>query len=89
MDARYIEDFLTEVDQFLEKHDVPMYCGEYGVIDVADIESRANWTEDMADYCLKRGIGRAIWSYRGMNFTMVNEEGKGIDPVLIGAASKH
>ena len=87
MDARYIEDFLIEVDQFLEKHDVPMYCGEYGVIDMADMESRANWTEDMAKYCLKRGIGRAVWSYRGMNFTMVDEDGKGIDAGLIQAAS--
>ena len=89
MDKRYITDFLTEVDQFLEKHDVPLYCGEYGVIDCSDLESRPNWPEDVSEYCLARGIGRAIWSYRGMNFTMVDEEGKAIHPGLIKAAAKH
>ena len=47
-----------------------------------------NNVDGSLDYCLKRGIGRAIWSYRGMNFTMVGENGKGIDPGLIRAAAK-
>lgn len=89
MDARYIKDFLADVDKFLEKHDVPLYCGEYGVIELTDIESRTNWTCDMAKYCLERGIGRATWSYRDMDFTFVDKEGKGIDCKLIEAAALH
>ncbi|MBQ6550481.1 MAG: cellulase family glycosylhydrolase [Lachnospiraceae bacterium] len=89
MDARYIEKFLVAVDEFLAEHDVPLYCGEYGVIELTDIESRANWTYDMAQYCLKRGIGRAAWSYRDMDFTFVNKDNTPIDPELIKAAALH
>lgn len=38
MDARYIEDFLAGVDEFMEAHpDALLYCGEYGVIHAASV----------------------------------------------------
>ena len=30
----------------------------------------------MAAFCTQHGIGRALWSYRGMNFGLVDEETK-------------
>ena len=89
MDKQFVHAFLRPAREFIEAHDVPLYCGEYGVIDVADAQSRANWTRDVAEFCLQNGIGRAMWSYRGMGFTMVDREGKAIDGELVRAAAKH
>ena len=89
MDACYIADFLRGVDDFMAEHeDALLYCGEYGVIQNADLESRINWTKDVGDYCVQRGIGRATWTYRG-GFSMVGPDGKAIDDGLIYAASFH
>ena len=89
MDKQFVHAFLRPAREFIEARDVPLYCGEYGVIDVADAQSRANWTRDVAEFCLQNGIGRAMWSYRGMGFTMVDREGKAIDGELVRAAAKH
>lgn len=89
MDKQFVHAFLRPAREFIEARDVPLYCGEYGVIDVADAQSRANWTRDVAEFCLQNGIGRAMWSYRGMGFTMVDHEGKAIDGELVRAAAKH
>ena len=89
MDAGYIRAFLQPAKDFVLEHDLPLYCGEYGVIDFADCESRANWTKDVANFCLEYGIGRAIWSYKGMSFTMLNKEGKALHEGLIQAAALH
>lgn len=89
MDAGYVRAFLQPAKDFVLEHDLPLYCGEYGVIDFADCESRANWTRDVANFCLEYGIGRALWSYKGMNFTMLNKEGKALHEGLIQAAALH
>jgi len=89
MGAGYVRTFLQPAKEFIEKNDLPLYCGEYGVIDFADVQSRANWTRDVADFCIENGIGRAIWSYKGMNFTMIGRDGKALSESLVRAASIH
>ncbi|MGI5885553.1 MAG: glycoside hydrolase family 5 protein [Candidatus Spyradocola sp.] len=73
MDRDFVFRFLQPAADFIAEHDLPLYCGEYGVIDEADLESRAAWTQDVAAFCTQYGIGRALWSYRGMNFGLVDE----------------
>lgn len=51
-----------------QKYNLPLYCGEYGVIDQADPEASLEWFTDINSAFVKHGIGRAAWSYRGMNF---------------------
>lgn len=89
MDEQFVHAFLRPAKEFIDAHNLPLYCGEYGVIDVADSQSRANWTRDVAKFCIQYGIGRAMWSYRGMSFTMVDQNGKAIDEDLIRAAALH
>lgn len=89
MGAGYIRAFLQPAKDFIEEHDLPLYCGEYGVIENTDVDSRANWTRDVADFCLENGIGRAIWSYRGMDFTLIDKDGKALSDKLIKAAALH
>jgi hypothetical protein len=45
-----------------------LYCGEYGVNELADPESAVNWYKDIHTVLDKYGIGRAMWSYKGMDF---------------------
>lgn len=87
MDRRYIDLFLQPAKDFIAKTGKPLYCGEYGVIERADAESRAAWTEDMAAFCIENGIGRAIWSYKQMDFTMIDEDRKPISDRLFKAAA--
>lgn len=87
MDAKYMEAFLQPAKDFIATHQLPLYCGEYGVIDNTDVDSRAAWTKDLAEYLVKQGIGRAIWSYKGMNFSLIDEEGKPLSDALIQAAA--
>ena len=89
MDKQFVYAFLQPAKDFIDAHDVPLYCGEYGVIALADNDSRANWARDVAEFCISNGIGRAMWSYRGMDFTMVDEEGRTLHEGLTKAAAWH
>ena len=49
-----------------------MYCGEYGVIDLADSESKLNWARDICSVFDRHGIGRAYWNYKEKDFGIIN-----------------
>ena len=55
-----------------EKRNIPLYCGEYGVIDLADDISKINWTADICSVFDKYNIGRAYWNYKEKDFGIVN-----------------
>lgn len=52
---------------------VPLYCGEYGVINVADPAFAIKWHRDMHAIFEKYQIGRALWSYKEMDFGLIDE----------------
>ena len=51
-----------------EERNVRLYCGEYGVIDLADPQSTLNWYKDVHKVFNKYSIGHSMWSYKNMNF---------------------
>lgn len=55
-----------------EKRNIPLYCGEYGVIDLADDISKINWTADICSVFDKYNIGRAYWNYKEKDFGIIN-----------------
>jgi aryl-phospho-beta-D-glucosidase BglC (GH1 family) len=55
-----------------EERGVSLYCGEYGVIDLADPESTVAWYKAIHAAFEKYGIGRAAWSYREMDFGLLH-----------------
>lgn len=61
-----------------EKSDVPLYCGEYGVIDLADPEATLRWLRDITAVFDRHGIGRALWTYKRMDFGLIDEH---YDPI--------
>lgn len=47
MDAGFMEKLIAEAVEAAENANVPLYCGEYGVIDRAEISDTAIWYEDI------------------------------------------
>lgn len=69
---KFFENLLESAIRTASERNVPLYCGEYGVIDVADTEGTLNWIKDFTSVLDKYSIGRALWSYRSMNFGLVD-----------------
>lgn len=51
-----------------KENNVPLYCGEYGVIDKAEPEDVVKWFSCINSVFEKHGISRCVWSYRDMDF---------------------
>ena len=64
----YFIDFMAEAAACAKEKDVPLYCGEYGVIDCASPEDALQWYRMIHEAFEHYGIGRAAWSFRQMDF---------------------
>lgn len=73
MGAEFMDKLISEAVDAAVNADVPLYCGEYGVIDQAVISDTSVWFEDIHSVFEKHGIGRAVWTYKEMNFG-INDE---------------
>lgn len=72
-----------EAVECAEKYNVALYCGEYGVIDRADTKSTLNWFKDINNMFNYYGIGRAVWSYKKMDFGIIDDHYSDIYSELI------
>ena len=69
----FFEILFAEAIAIAEERDVPLYCGEYGVIDQAPAGSTLNWYRDINSVFEKHNIGRAMWTYKKMNFGFIED----------------
>ena len=69
----FFEDIFTPAIRKAEADNVPLYCGEYGAIDLAAGEDRLRWLKDIHAVFNKYGIGRALWNYKEKDFGMQDE----------------
>lgn len=67
----YFEEMFAEALRVAEERNVPLYCGEYGVIDQADPEEALKWFRCISGVFDKYKIGRAVWSYKEMDFGLI------------------
>ena len=67
-DEDYFEYLLADAIKVAEERNVPLYCGEYGVIDLADREDAAKWFKLFHAVMDRHKIGRAVWNYKQMDF---------------------
>lgn len=65
--------FFAEAVRIADMYNVPLYCGEYGVIDNVDTDATLRWFQDIHDVFEECQIGRAVWSYKEMNFGITGE----------------
>lgn len=76
--AAMLSPLFDEAVRTAAERDVPLYCGEYGVIDLAAPEHKLEWVKDVHSIFEKYGIGRAMWCYKGMDFGLTDESGQNI-----------
>lgn len=73
MGAEFMDKLISEAVTAAEQKNVPLYCGEYGVIDMADIQDTVSWYRDIHSIFQKYGIGRAAWTYKQLDFGLSGE----------------
>lgn len=73
LDSDYFEHEFKEAFAIAEKRGVPLYCGEYGVIDRADPKDAVEWFRAISKVFERHNVGRAAWSYRQMDFGIDDE----------------
>ena len=80
--SEYFELYMKEAIRVADERDVMLYCGEYGVIELADPKDALKWYKLICGCFDKYGIGRAAWSYKEMDFALNTEEMSGVRKCL-------
>ncbi|MBQ6321542.1 MAG: cellulase family glycosylhydrolase, partial [Lachnospiraceae bacterium] len=78
IDAGFFKTIFRPAVEAAEAYDIPLYCGEYGVIDLAGERDVLNWFRDIHEAFEAYGIGRALWNYREKDFGITDSR---LDPV--------
>lgn len=81
----FFEDIFRVAIEAAERDGVALYCGEYGVIDLADNDSKIKWLTDIHSVFKKYGIGRALWNYKEKDFGFVDDSFASIKQQFIDA----
>lgn len=80
MDKEYIRQSLEGAVAFVKAHpDKILWCGEFGTIRHADINSRENWMEDVISILNEYDIPYCVWNYLstpndGNRFSLVDDD---------------
>ncbi len=82
--AEYFERLFADALKTAEERGVTLYCGEYGVIELAERRSAINWYRDIHAAFEKYGIGHALWCYKGKDFGLTDGALSGIKDEIIG-----
>lgn len=76
--VEYFERMFKVALKISEKYRVPLYCGEYGVIDKANPNDALNWFKDIHCALHKHNISRAAWTYKEKDFGFIDEHYKSV-----------
>jgi hypothetical protein len=87
MDQDYLKEALQPAVVFVQETGHPVYCGEFGVIERASMSTRINWTKDFCTLLREFKMGYAYWSYKAMDFGLVDREGKIVSKELVKAVT--
>ncbi|MGN1422364.1 MAG: glycoside hydrolase family 5 protein [Oscillospiraceae bacterium] len=73
MGAGFMELLIIEAVNAAENAGVPLYCREYGVDYFAPPTDTLAWFRDIHSVFEKYGIGRAVWTYKKLDFGITDE----------------
>lgn len=76
VEPAYFEKVFDEAIKVAEEKNTSLYCGEFGVINLADTESTLNWYKMILPALKKNNIGFAAWSYKEMDFGLIDDHMK-------------
>lgn len=87
-DKNWVRRALQPAVDFTRQTGKTVFCGEYGVIDRADSQTRRNWNRDLVAVLNETGIGHTYWSYKQMDFGLVGADGRVLDEKLVEIVSQ-
>ena len=70
--VEYFEGIFAGAIKKAKENNTILYCGEYGVIDKADPKEALKWYKDINATFKKFGIGHCVWSYKEMDFGIID-----------------
>ena len=73
IDRRFMESEMEVAAEVGKKMNVPVYCGEYGVIDKVNGMDLLRWYDDIHAVFDKYGFGRAAWNYKEKDFGIIDD----------------
>lgn len=83
MGADVFEYMIAEAKAAADEAGVDLYCGEMGVIDLAPTKDTLNWFRDADEAYRRNDIGYCVWSYKKMDFGIIDEHYDDIRDELI------
>lgn len=81
----FFEKLFKDAVKYAGEKNVPLYCGEYGVIDRAPVQDTLRWLKDINESFEKHCIGRALWNYKNKDFGLMDEHYSEIREEMIKA----
>ena len=82
MGVEFHEDMISSALEVAKNTGIPLYCGEFGVIDRADEEDAIRWYSDIFELFKKYDIGYSLWSYKEMDFGIMGDDYKEVRDYL-------
>jgi len=73
MGQDFIKEMIGEAVSAAQKAGVPLYCGEFGVIDQAPVQDSLRWFKDVLSVFGEYDIGHAMWTYKQMDFGLTED----------------
>ena len=80
MDIEYMREIIAPAKEFIKNHpDKILWCGEFGTIRHADMNSRENWMRDVITLLKENNIPYSVWNYLstpndGNRFSLVDDD---------------
>lgn len=75
-DKAALAKMLEPVLAFQAAHQVPIFCGEFGVYHKAPRPDQLRWIKDFTELLADNGFGFTYWSWRGMDYGVLEPTGK-------------
>jgi endoglucanase len=77
-----LEKMMQKPLRLADSLNLPLYCGEFGVINKSPVEDKLEWYRDMVAIFEKHGIAYANWNYKAGSFGIVDQNLKPDVPMV-------
>lgn len=77
-----LEELIMQPIEFAKRHNLPLYCGEFGCFPTVPRESLLNWYADVTDIFENHQIAWTKWDYKGGFGIIDRETGEEITDIL-------
>jgi endoglucanase len=73
-DKDALEKMMAKPLKLADSLKLPLYCGEFGVINKAPVEDKLNWYRDIVALFNKHNVAYANWNFKAGSFGIVDED---------------